>query len=206
MASLIHLVRHAEVHNPDHLVYAALPGFTLSPRGRRQAWEAARHLASRPVVAVWSSPLQRAIDTAAEVAGRFGLPVSVEPDLTEWRLSEPWAGICWEDLPRLRPGELEGYLDHPLDLPFSPEPLTGLARRVAGVLEALHRRHPDGEVVVVSHQDPVQAARLHLTGADLSGLHRDKPGHATVVGLRPGSPWSETGVWSPPEQEAFPPV
>jgi broad specificity phosphatase PhoE len=206
MAALVHLVRHAEVHNPDHVVYASLPGFGLSPRGRRQAWETARHLASRPVVAVWSSPLQRAVDTAAEIAARFALPVAVEPGLVEWRLSETWAGICWEDLPTRRPGELEAYLRHPLDLAFSPESLADLAGRMASTVERLHHRHPEGEVVVVSHQDPVQAARLHLTGASLADLHRDKPGHGTVLGLRPGSPWTETGAWSPPEQEAFPPA
>src|SRR5690606_4749017 len=43
MAARVHLVRHGEVHNPDHLVYASLPGFTLSERGEAQARAVARY-------------------------------------------------------------------------------------------------------------------------------------------------------------------
>lgn len=205
MASLVHLVRHAEVENPDHLVYAALPGFPLSERGRRQARETARYLGSRPVVAVWSSPLERALETSSIIAARLTVPVRVEPDLVEWRLADGWAGICWEDLPEQRPGELEAYLATPWDLPFSPESLEALAERVADAVVSLHHRHPEGDVVVVSHQDPVQAARIRLTGGDLRRLGVDKPAHGSVVTLRPGSPWREEIRWEPAEQEGFPP-
>ncbi|MFO7549120.1 MAG: histidine phosphatase family protein [Acidimicrobiia bacterium] len=205
MASLVHLVRHAEVENPDHLVYASLPGFRLSERGRRQARAAARYLGSRPIVAVWSSPLERALETAGVIAERAAAPVRVDSDLEEWRLAERWSGIRWEDLPDERPGELEGYLEHPHDLPFSDESLDDLARRMADTVVALHHRHPEGDVVVVSHQDPVQAGRLRLTGGDLRRLNGDKPGHAAVISLRPGSPWREEVRWEPEEQAEFPP-
>lgn len=95
MASYVHLIRHGEVENPEHVVYARLAGFGLSDRGRRQATEAARYLARRPVVAVWSSPLQRALETAWVLAEPHGLPVLVDDELTEWKLADDWAGIVW---------------------------------------------------------------------------------------------------------------
>lgn len=201
MASRIHLVRHAEVHNPGHVVYASLPGFGLSDLGRLQAREAARYLGSQPIVAVWSSPLQRALETAAPIAGRLGLPVRIDEELTEWRLSEGWAGQRWEDLPTSRPGELEAYLEHPDRLPFSAESLAQLAMRMRAVLDRLNELHPQGDVVVVSHQDPVQAARLSITGTDLSQLNMDKPEHASVATIRPGTPWREEVRWSPGSRE-----
>jgi len=203
MAGMVHLVRHGEVYNPDHVVYASLPGFGLSEAGWIQAKEVARYLRSAPIVAVWSSPLERAVATAEPIASQHGLPIRIDDDLTEWQLADLWAGIRWEDLPEQRPGELEAYLEHPVDLPFASEPLEALAARMRTVLARLAASH-DGDVVVVSHQDPVQAARLAVTGRELAGQHHDKPQHGTVVTLRPGNPWTEVAVWSPEQSQSFP--
>jgi len=197
MADKVHLVRHGEVHNPDNLVYASLPGFGLNDTGRRQAEAAARYLAFKPLVAVWSSPLQRAVETASEIARRAGLPVQVCDELIEWRLADSWAGIRWDELSEHRPGELERYLSDPLGLDVGTESLSRLASRMTGAVESLHRRHPEGEIVIVSHQDPVQAARLLLIGRRLESLQKDKPSHASVVTLQPGTPWKETARWAP---------
>ncbi len=194
MSALVHLIRHGETHNPDDLVYASLPGFSLTERGRLQARAAAEHLKNRPVVAVYSSPLQRALETAGEIASRYSISVVVEPGLTEWALLDRWAGTRWDELDGVFGGELSAYLEHPADLDFAPETLSQLARRIAGVIQRLSASNPAGEVVVVSHQDPIQAARLHLRGGALENLHKDKPQHASVITLRPGTPWEE--VWA----------
>ncbi len=197
MPRLVHLIRHGEVDNPDHVVYAALAGFGLSDTGRAEAARAARHLGNRPVVAVWSSPLERALETAGIIAKRFGLPVGVDPRLTEWRLADRWAGVGWDDLDEEFPGELDAYLHDPLDLPFSPESLQALAVRMRAAITDISSRYRDGDVVIVSHQDPVQAARLALTGRSLAGQNHDKPGHASVISLDAADGWSEVGVFTP---------
>ena len=194
-------MRHGEVANPGHVVYAALPGFRLSELGAAQASAVGRYLRSAPIVAVWSSPLERAVATAEPIARHHDLPIRIDEDLTEWKMADDWAGIAWEDLPTRRPGQLEAYLEHPLDMPFASEPLVALAARMRTTLAAIAARH-DGDVVVVSHQDPVQAARLSLTGRDLANQHRDKPDHGTVITLRPGTPWTELTAWSPDQSAA----
>ena len=196
---MVHLVRHGEVHNPKHVVYADLPGYRLSERGGLQAKEAGRYLASSPIVSVWSSPLERAIETAHLIAARHRLSVRIDEELTEWRLSGRWAGIQWEALPTRMPGELEAYLEHPWDLHFTPETLEALAERIAGVAARLDASHPHGEVVIVGHQDPIHAARLRLTGTDARLQQKDKPDHAEVISLRPGTPWKEASIWKPEE-------
>ncbi len=93
------------------------------------------------------------------------------------------------------------------ELPFSPETLAGAADRMAGAVAELGVAHPDGEVVVVSHQDPIQALRRRLLGRGWEGFHDDKPAHAAVITLHrnPGGSWVETGHWQPGGGEAFPP-
>lgn len=207
----IHLIRHGEVDNPDHVVYADLDGFGLSELGWRQARAAAVRLRDADVSAVVHSPLQRASETAGEIAA--GRPVAVEVDdrLTEWKIGTRWAGVVWEDLPTRFPGELEGYLATPADLPWSPEPLSTVAARFAAAVGAALERHPDGEVVFVAHQDPVQAARLVLLGRRLEDLQQEKPRHAEIISLETSDPtvaeaWREVGRWAPDQGSAFPPV
>jgi broad specificity phosphatase PhoE len=197
------MVRHGEVDNPEHVVYADLPGFGLSPHGLEQARRVGRYLGPRPVVAIWSSPLERSLRTAEEIAGRSGVPVKVDADLTEWGLAVRWRGYSWRTIPQEFPGELEAYLDHPHDLPFTPETLADVAERVANVARRLDAEHPHGDVVIVSHQDPIQAGKLKLVGSSLSLLHEEKAGHGAVLTLRPGTTWVEETVWEPGESPRF---
>lgn len=198
MLQRLHLLRHGEVLNPDELVYADLTGFPLSDRGRAQAARAARYLADSGAGVVLSSPLDRAVETAGVVADELGLTVTVDPRLTEWHLARRWAGVAWDDLPKVFPGELEGYLEHPHDLPFSPESIAAVAERMAAVVDDLGRDHPGGIAVIVSHQDPIQALRLHLLAAGLDRLPDDPPPLASVTTLEPGDPWMEMSRWVPP--------
>lgn len=198
MAARVHLIRHGEVHNPDHLVYASLDGFTLSDRGQAQARDMARYLGRAPIVAIWSSPLERAVRTAEPLATRTGLPIRIEPDLIEWRLMDRWAGHRWEALGEAFPGELEAYLETPHRLDFSPEPLTDLAARVGGVVKSLAESHPHGDVAVVSHSTPVRVATLALTGSALEHYWDREPGHASVTTLRLGGRvWEVETEWEP---------
>jgi broad specificity phosphatase PhoE len=205
MSTTVFLVRHGEVHNPDHVVYADIPGFGLSERGQRQAGEAAEYLADRPIAAVCASPLQRATQTASPIAVHHGLVVSTDSELTEWYLTQRWKGLPWDDLPVERPGEVEAYLANPLDMPFSPESLEALAVRMTSAVGRLAALYTDESIVIVSHQDPIQAARLGLLHRTLSSLNRDKPGHAEVFELTTGDPWVEASRFLPAEQETFPP-
>jgi broad specificity phosphatase PhoE len=202
----LHLVRHGEVHNPDHVVYADLPGFYLSEAGRRQAAAAANRLASLGADLVVSSPLDRAIQTALPIARALGVPLTSDERLTEWRLGRRWAGTVWERLPSAFPGELEAYLAHPHDLEFAPESIRDVADRVVDLVAEAATRHPGAVAVLVSHQDPVQAARLVLTGRPPADLPIEKPEHGTIITLAPGTPWVETGRWDPAGGRPFPPA
>src|SRR6266851_3122950 len=82
--TVVHLLRHGEVHNPSGVLYGRLPDFHLSADGRVMAKAAAGFLAGRDVAVLLSSPLDRALETAAALTAQFGL----EPGIDE-RLIEP---------------------------------------------------------------------------------------------------------------------
>lgn len=206
-ASLVHLIRHGEVENPHHVVYADLPGYGLSARGIGQAADTSAYLADRNIGAVISSPLLRAKQTAIPIAAAHGLEPQFDPRLTEWEGGVRWAGVRWEDLDTVFPGELTAYLETPLDLPFPVEPLMDCGRRAAAAATDAAESLVHAELVVVSHQDPIHAARLVLTAATPDDYHAGKPAHASVVTLGPSeSGWDLVEYWEPEQGPTFPPI
>jgi broad specificity phosphatase PhoE len=81
--TVVHLLRHGEVFNPTGVLYGRLPGFRLSELGQQMAERAADALADRDVVAVISSPMERAQQTAAPIGGRHQLRTEIDDRLIE---------------------------------------------------------------------------------------------------------------------------
>lgn len=204
-AARVHLIRHGEVENPHHVVYADLPGYTLSPAGHVEAAATADHLAGFPLRRVMASPLLRARQTAAAIAQPHGLAVEVEEALTEWAASLRWAGVRWDDLEEVFPGELTAYLENPMDLAFTEETLAECGRRVAAVARAAAESAAEGHVAIVGHQDPIHAAYIALTGDTPTPYHATKPNHGGVITLEPAAGlWRRTAYWEPDQVAVFP--
>jgi broad specificity phosphatase PhoE len=170
-ATRVYLVRHGKVENPRKIVYGRMAGWTLSEEGRRQAHAAAQRLAAEGVSAVYTSPLERAAETAELIARACGAPLSVREHLTEAALCARWEGLRWRDVRLKRTREWLTYLRRPLEMCDVPEPLSALASRMETAVRTLAAAHPGERIVAVSHGDPIRAAVLALTGRDLGGLH-----------------------------------
>jgi broad specificity phosphatase PhoE len=191
----IHLVRHGEVDNPRDVVYADIPGFGLSKLGRAQAAAAGDYLANRTVRRIVTSPLDRAIETATLIGA--GAELVTERRLTEWGLAMRWRGALWPKLPLTFPGELEAYLADPFDLPFSPESLHQVVDRLTTAIDDWVDGST-GDVVFVSHEDPLHATHMNLTGSTADVFHRDKPTHCSVTTLEHGDgTWVTVSRWAP---------
>ena len=91
--SVVHLLRHGEVHNPEGVLYGRLPGYRLSERGVQMADMAAQALARHDVAAVIASPMERAQQTAEPIAREHGLTVGTETDLPVRALMSVAIGI-----------------------------------------------------------------------------------------------------------------
>lgn len=180
--TVVHLLRHGEVSNPRGVLYGRLPGYHLSEEGRLMAKAAAGFLAGRDVTVLRSSPLERALETAAPLAAQFGLDVEVDE-----RLIEPWnhfEGMTF--------GVGDGYLRHPrhwraLRNPLRPswgEPYVAVAARMEGAIARAREAADGGEAVLVSHQMPIWIARLHAEHRHLwHDPRRRECGLASVTSL-----------------------
>lgn len=156
MRTLIHLVRHAEVHNPDNIFYGRLEGFHLSERGYRQAEALGRWFAERPLDAVFSSPLTRAQETASAIAGPHDLEVVTEEDLIE---TETKIQGKYGDRRLFRNPFNVRYFWNPL-LPSWGEPYGAIRTRMGAAIERIREKYEGGEAVAVSHMTPIMVARL----------------------------------------------
>ncbi len=160
--TVVHLLRHGEVHNPEKVLYGRLPGYRLSETGEAMALAAAEWLADKGLTRVVSSPLERAQQTAAPIAGKLDLPVEIDDRLIE-------AGNAFEGL---RVGVGDGALRSPqhwwkLRNPLRPswgEPYVEIAARMLAAVEAARDAARGAAVVCVSHQLPIWTLRLHLEG------------------------------------------
>jgi broad specificity phosphatase PhoE len=164
-ATVVHLVRHGEVENPGGVLYGRLPGFRLSADGRVMAKAAADFLAGRDVTVLWSSPLERTMESAEPLAAEFGLEVKADE-----RLIEPWnhfEGMTF--------GVGNGSLFRPahwfqLRNPFRPswgEPYADIAARMLAVMSDAAQAASGHEAVCVSHQLPIWEARRKVEGQPL---------------------------------------
>lgn len=83
--TIVHLLRHGEVHNPDKILYGRLPHYRLSELGQEMAARVATHLhdGGHDITAVVASPLQRAQETAAPTAATYGLDIITDERLIE---------------------------------------------------------------------------------------------------------------------------
>jgi len=155
--TVVHVMRHGEVENPEGVLYGRLPGYHLSELGRRMADRVAEHLAERDITHVVASPLERAQETAGPIGKAHGLDVAVDERLIE--AANAFEGKTF--------GVGDGALRRPanwrhLTNPFRPswgEPYIDQVVRMMGALGAARDAARGHEAVCVSHQLPIWIVR-----------------------------------------------
>lgn len=156
------LARHGEVHNPSNVLYGRMPRVRLTPEGRRQAQALADFLRSRPLAAIYSSPMLRARRTAAAV-------LEVHPELKRVRIDKDLQEVrtAWQGEPVAALEQIDwDFYSNPRDP--ADESLRAIHDRMHRWLQRMLRRHAANEVLGVSHGDPI----LILVGT-LRGLQLD---------------------------------
>jgi broad specificity phosphatase PhoE len=173
----IHLIRHAEVHNPDRILYLRLPGIYLSADGHRQAQRLGQVLRSRPVAAVYSSPMPRAIQTAECIAYEHGLVAECSALLNE--LYSPYQGYSLEAMERAGWEMFNG-------IAAEYEQLTDVWSRAQRFCIQCCEAYPGREAVAVTHGDVVLTAILWAKGLPLDVASRRSvpyPDNASITTL-----------------------
>jgi probable phosphoglycerate mutase len=183
------LIRHGDNDYLVHTLVGWMPGIHLNARGRGQAEWLAERLLPTGVRAIYSSPLERAVETAEPLARRLGIETRILEELGEVRLGE-WTGRSFEELrsdPRWRRfnsfrtgGRIPGG-----------ETMLEIQQRMAAALELMRNEHPDGTVAVVSHGDPIRAILCHYLGVPLDLIHRLEAAPASVSVVKLGDEWAQ---------------
>ncbi|MBU2695042.1 histidine phosphatase family protein [Pimelobacter sp. 30-1] len=177
--TIVHLVRHGEVHNPEGILYGRRDGFHLSVRGRAMADRVAEHLRGNDITVIRSSPLERAQETAAPLAAALGLEVGLEPRVIE--SENRFEGMTFgKGNNALRNPLLWRHLYNPLKPSWGEPYKVIVARMMAAVHDA--RRAAEGhEAVLVSHQLPIWTTRLSVEGR--SFLHDPRKRQCTLCSI-----------------------
>ncbi|PUA82691.1 histidine phosphatase family protein [Nocardioides currus] len=180
MKTIVHLLRHGEVHNPEGVLYGRRDGFHLSELGHRMAARIGESLGDRDIVHLRTSPLERAQETGAPLAAARGLTPVLDPRVIE--SANQFEGINFG-------GGARTFLKHPgllrhLYNPLKPswgEPYDEIAARMMAAVHDARDAARGHEAVIVSHQLPIWTTRLFVEKR--SYLHHPKTRQCTLCSV-----------------------
>jgi probable phosphomutase (TIGR03848 family) len=165
------LIRHA---SNDYIATGRLagrtPGVHLNDRGRAEAQAVAERLAAVPLAAVYSSPLERALETAGPLADRHGVLPQLLAGVVETDCGE-WTGASIEELSRTDLWRLmqasPSCARHP-----GGESMAEVQARMVAAVEELRILHTGQRIAVISHSDPIKLVLAFHTGLHIDMFQR----------------------------------
>ena len=170
---LLLLIRHGENDFVKTSRMAGrLPGVHLNERGQKQAQALAEALKDVPLKAIYSSPLERALETASPIAESHNLKIFQEPDLMDTDLGK-WEGKSWRVLSLTKAWKIVQNAPSRFRFPDGESFLEAETRYV-NVLDRILKNHnkPQDVVAVVFHADPIKLAVAHFLGLPLDHFQR----------------------------------
>ena len=190
------LLRHGQTPLSTERRFAGLGDIELTETGVRQAKLAGERLAARGGMdVIVTSPLQRARQTASEVAAATGTPVVVDEDLRETDFGA-WEGLTFAEAQQRWPEEVTAWLGDPEVAPPGGESFAAVGIRVRAALARLLTSYTRDTVLVVSHVTPIKTLlaeallappaalyRMYLDVGALSEIHWFGDGPAVVRSL-----------------------
>ncbi len=178
--TIVHLLRHGEVHNPQGVLYGRRDGFHLSDLGNRMATRIAESIGERDIVHLRTSPLERAQETGAPLAAARGLTPVLDPRVIE--SANKFEGISFADgaMTFLKRPQLLRHMYNPLR-PSWGEPYEEIVGRMMAAVYDARDAALGHEAVIVSHQLPIWTTRLHVENK--SFLHHPKKRQCTLCSL-----------------------
>jgi probable phosphoglycerate mutase len=170
---LLLLIRHGENdYVKSSKMAGRLPGIRLNEKGQKQAQALAEALKDVPLKAVYSSPLERAMETAKPIAESHKLKIIEEPDLMDTDIGK-WQGKSWRVLGLTKVWRIVQNAPSRFRFPDG-ESFVEAQTRCANALERIIQKHskPKDIVAVVFHADPIRLAVAHFLGMPLDHFQR----------------------------------
>jgi probable phosphoglycerate mutase len=210
MSTLL-LIRHGETpYNVNGKMAGRLPGVPLNEKGRKQAEAVGEALKHAPIKYIYSSPMERALETGSYLAKHLGLEMLIAPGINETDIGE-WTGRSVKQCARTKLWDV--VVNRPGDLVFpGGEAFVDIQARTVAELKAIAERHPDDLVACFSHADPIRLAvahfldmpinafqRLGIDNCSICVIHFGKEGRVSVpkVNMVAGPVWPEAPAEDP---------
>lgn len=184
--TLVLLVRHGQTPSTGRVLPGRRAGLHLAADGAAQAASTAERIAAiKNVAAVYSSPLERARETAAPIARAVGARVRVHHGLNECDFGS-WTGKQLASLRKLPAWEQVQRYPSGFRFPGG-ESFAEMQQRIVTSIQELVGRHPGQTIVAVSHADPIKAAVAHAVGTPLDLFQRIVISPCSVTAILYGS-------------------
>jgi probable phosphoglycerate mutase len=185
---LLLLIRHALTSATGRSLTGWTPGVHLSDQGRGQARALAERLTPVPIAAMYSSPLERCLETAEPVAAQKRLSVTSVDDLGEVRYGD-WTGRTLAQLSRTRLWKTVQSAPSNARFP-NGESLLEVQERAAREVGRIAAMHPRGVVAAFSHGDVIRLLLAHFSGVHVDLFQRlvVSPASVTAIALGEGVP------------------
>jgi probable phosphoglycerate mutase len=168
--SLVLLLRHALTDATGKRLSGRLPGLHLSDTGRRQAELLAERLRPIPIAALYASPLERCMETAAAVAEGRGMQIMEAPDLLEVSYGS-WSGRPFTQITKTKLWARLQQAPSTIRFPDG-ETLDEVQVRATRFLDGLAAAHAKKVVAVCTHADVIRLALAHYAGVHLDLFQR----------------------------------
>lgn len=172
------LIRHATNDTVGVRLSGRRTGVHLNEEGQKQARKLAGQLEGMKIHAVYSSPLERAVETAEPVAEILGLKTVISEDFLEINFGD-WTFKTFKELDELPLFQQFNTFRSFTRVPGGESMPEAQMRMIKGI-EKLCIRHPDETVAVVSHADMIKSAVAYYTGTHLDLFHRVEISPASV--------------------------
>ena len=180
----LYLVRHAEsTWNAEGRVQGQADP-PLSATGLAQAAQLAGRFRGEPIAALYSSPQQRARQTAGPIADVTGLAIQFDDRLKEHHTGL-FTGLNWMEIVAQYPEFAQAWMEQAMDMPGG-EKHAALRARAAGVMQDIVARHAGGQIVVVSHGGVLGEYLAHVLGLDPGKRHPFRFDNASLSLLEVG--------------------
>jgi ribonuclease H / adenosylcobalamin/alpha-ribazole phosphatase len=171
----IGLLRHGQTQMSVERKYSGRSDAPLTAAGLQQAAAAAKHLAGGGLSVIITSPLQRTVQTAQEVASVTGAPVVTDDGFRETDFGA-WEGLTFADVRERWPAEMAAWMADPQVAPPGGESFADVSDRVNDALRRVLAARAGQRVLIVSHVTPIKtlvAAALLAPPAALYRMHLD---------------------------------
>jgi broad specificity phosphatase PhoE len=165
VTATLYLIRHAPHDHLGHILSGRTPGIPLSDDGRGQARRLAAALGARRFAGVWSSPVQRARETAQEIVAGRGLDIRIDAALDEIDFGA-WTGKAFDALATDTAWGLWNAARGEAQTPAG-ESMAAVQARVAAFARTVALAHPGEAIALVSHCDVIRAALAGWLGLPL---------------------------------------